>query len=338
MTPRPARRPRSVVRALAALVALPLLLSACAVALPEPDPDPTPPAPLPVLEVGQIEDVLADVGEVLVAGDAALDPALLGGRVGDPALSMRSAQYTLATRSDGARPLTALTVEDQVLVVAATDTWPRSVAVITTVPEGATVPLLLVLDQADARSPYLLRSWVRLFPGVETPQFAGPEVGSPVVAPDADGFVATPAAALTAYADVLANGEASASFPTFGADRYIEQLTGELAANRTALEGIADVTFAAAPAEGGLTALGTADGGVLVVGTITSTTTYAKTLEGATITLGGPVGEWLGDGTVGTTASATYTSTVAFAIPVAAEGATITVLGAERVLVDAAAS
>lgn len=328
MTARPIRRV-----ALPAVLALGL--AGCAVAIPDPQPDPVPAAPVSVLSETQVDAVLAAVTETLAAADGALDGEALAARLGDPALAMRRAQYTLAERSDGARALTPLTTQDQVVVVAATDAWPRTVMAVTTPPEGATVPLLIVVTQAEPRAPYTMRSWVRLFPGVETPAFASPEVGSPPVPADAGGLVATPSDTVARYADLLARGSESEHAGTFESDPYSESLAESLSSSRSTLEGIADVTFGADPVEDHLVALGTADGGALVVGTVITTTTYTKTLEGATLTLRGEVGEWLGDGDVPTSATATHLSTVAFYVPVAADGATITVLGAERVLSDA---
>lgn len=327
------RRPLG--RLLALLLVL-VTLAGCAAVLPEPDPDPTPPAAEPVLSVSQVEDVLAAVGEVLAAADAAGDPAILVERVGDPALAMRAAQYTLAERSAGERVPTPLTTDDQVLVVAASSTWPRTVMVVTTPPENTTAPLLLVLVQENARAPYLLRSWVRLFPEAVTPELAVPETGSAEVPADAEGLVASPRDVVARYADVLAYGEASSFFATFGTDPYISQLSDELATAVTALEanGIATVTFSAVPVDGYLAALATVDGGALVVGTITSTTTYTKNVEDATVTLGGALGQWLQVDEVTTSASAIHTSVVAFFVPVGTDGATVDVLGAERVLVD----
>lgn len=324
-------------RTVAALALSPVLLAGCAASVPETSPDPVPAEPLPVLSTEQVEEVLDAVGEVLAAADSAQDGALLDPRVGVPARDLRAAQYTLAERSDGSRAPTPLTTEEEVLVVAATDGWPRTVMAVTLPPEESTVHLLLVLEQEDPRSAYTLRSWARLFPGTETPELASPEVGSAQPDADAEGLVATPAETVARYADVLVNGSESEYAAQFETDPYAEQLAEGLASSRSTLEGIADVQFTAAPVEDQLAVLATADGGALVVGTIASTTTYDKTLEGSTVTLGGDVGDWLEDGDVGQTATVDHTSTVAFLVPADGDGETISVLGAERVLTSASA-
>lgn len=319
----------------AVALAATLTLAACAVALPQPDPEPEPPEPLPVLSTEQAGRVLAAVDEVLTTADAALDPAALPTRVEDPALTMRSAQYTLTQRSGGARPLGDITTDEQVLVIAASDSWPRSVLAVTPPPEGSATYLALVLRQDDPRSQYKLWGWVRLFPGVETPPMATPEAGSPELPPDAPGLVATPEETVAGYADFLVNGANSASASIFGTDPLAQSLAEGLATSRANLSGIADVGFAAEPVADQLVSFETAEGGAVVIGTIRTSTSYTKTLEGATLTLGSDIGQWLGDGNVPTAAAVTRDAVVAFSVPPAAEGAVVKVLGAEIVLVDA---
>lgn len=312
-----------------------LALAGCAPALPEPAPEPTPPAPLAVLDPDQAAAVITALDEVLVAGDSAKDAALLAPRVENPALSMRAAQYTLDERSDGQRAPTPLTTADQVRVVAATDTWPRTLIAVTEPPEGTTSPLVLTLKQDDPRDQYHLWTWARLLPGVETPPLANPETGSPQLPSDASGLVLTPTETVAAFADVLAKGDQSEHAATFTTNPFLEQVRSELQSQTSNLEGLARVELQAAPVEGAVYAMGTVDDGAVVVGVLTLSTTITKTLSGSTLTLGGPIGQWLGEGTIPSIAKVTYTAPVVFEVPAAADGATITVMGAERVLVDA---
>ena len=176
---------RAAVRLAAAAAATALLLAGCAGDVPQPAPEPAATAPLPVLDEDRIERILADVEETVEAADAALDPELLSDRLTGPALSMRQAEYRLSEASEGERTPTPLTTSSQVEVVAATDEWPRSLYVVSHVPDDANLPLLLVLTQEDARSQYKLWFWTSLLPGVQTPSTAHPEAGSPQLAPDA---------------------------------------------------------------------------------------------------------------------------------------------------------
>jgi hypothetical protein len=310
------------------------LLAGCAQEIPEPSPQPAASEPAPVLTVEQTESVLAAIGEVLAAADSSRDEAALSARLADPALKLRAAQYTLADRSDGEREPTPLTTEDQVLILGATEGWPRTVMAVTQPPSGQTAPLLIVVRQDNARSPYKLRAWVRLFAGIETPAMGSVEVGSLPLEKDAEGLRATPADTLTWYGDLLTTGSESEHADAFEEDPYVTALQAEVETGRTSLEGIAEITVNSLAERDGVIALQTADGGALVVGQLITSTGYKKTLSGSTLELSGEAGDWLGDGTVPALASVRHDSMVAFYVPPSADGK-ITVLGADRVLTDA---
>ena len=328
-------RPRSSgIRIAFAAVAGSLALAGCTQALPTPSPDAVSEVAMPVLTVEQVDGVLADVGSVLALADSSGDVSGLSDRLAEPALTIRSAQFRLNSLSGGSRPPSPLTTEDRVVVVAAENGWPRTLMAVTVTPASSTTPLLLVLRQQDARSPYLLTSWVSLFPGVETPAMAAPQVGSAMLAGDAEGLRATPADVLTWYGNVLSDGAESEHADAFAPDIYSEKLQEELETGRASVEGIGTIGLDALADTGGVVAFETADGGALVVGQVTTSTNYKKTLSGATLTLGGEAAAWLGDGAVPALASVRHDSMIAFYVP-ASESEQITVLGAERALTNA---
>lgn len=312
-----------------------VLLAGCAGAPPQADPEPEPREPLPALTVDQGDAVLNAVAETVAAADAALDEEALARRAAAPARDLRAAQYTLAERSDGERRPSPLTTEDQVLVVGATEGWPRTVMAVTQPPEGSNAPLLVVLEQSGPRDLYKLTSWVRLFPGVQTPEMAGPESGSAQLSGDAEGFLASPSETVARYGDLLAKGGESDHAEFFAPDPYVRQQREAVEANRSSLQGIADVRLTAAGQREGVVALETADEGALVVGLVETSIDYVKTLAGSTLSLGGEIGDWLGDGDVPSVANVRHASMVAFYVPPAGAGETVTVLGAERVLTSA---
>ena len=118
------RHPRRRV-ALLAVVAT-MGLAACAAPLPQPEPAPVPAVAPPATTISQSDDVLNDLGEVLAAGDEALDPALLTPRVDGPALAMRTAEYVRAKATANAKPPTLIPTQEQALILPQTDTWPRT--------------------------------------------------------------------------------------------------------------------------------------------------------------------------------------------------------------------
>ncbi len=327
-----------------ALAALPLfvVLAACTPPLPEPVPDADPAVVQPALGDVQVERVLSDLDAVvteadsaaLAAADAEDVPAavtsaadLLTPRVSGPAARMRQAQYLLSTES-GQDAITAIPSGAQTVVDPATDTWPRTLMVVTDPPQDVRAPLLLTLVQQDPRSQYQLVAWERLFGGVELPATMQPSIGSAQVPNDGGSAQLTPNEVLTQYADVLSKHGSSQYADVFASDplrtRTAEQRTAWVQAVD---EGSVTETFQVT--DDGPWALETAapEGGALVVGSITGVTTL--TLSDATLTFGGPTSVLLGKETVAKNLAITWLITVAFAVPPATSTDPITVVGAE---------
>lgn len=334
MTARPAPRPvgaahRRRSAGAAVVLAAALGLAACATPVPEPVPDAVPAVPPPVLTVTQSSSVLDQVGEVLAAGDAALDPAGLPARVTGPALAIRTAEYVRATATGGARPPVALPTSAQTLIVPSTTEWPRTQMVVTEQPDDLQAPLLLVLEQAGPREPYRLWGWARLGPSVEMPATERPEVGSEPVAPDDDSLLLSPAEAVAQYADVLTNGDASAYAATFPADFFRTALTEARAQTAASLQEIASVAETVSPVADQVTALRTDDGGAIVVGELSTVTT--ATLSQGSITLSDPFDAALaGVGSVSQNLVRTWTDVVALYVPPAGGEQQVRLLAAEH--------
>src|SRR5690606_13959778 len=211
-------------------------LAACADPPPEVRPEAVPVVAPPVMEPEQVERVLGDLGEVLAAGDAALEAERLTPRVGGPALTSRTAQYTVASALQDTAGITVLPTAPQVLIVPDEAAWPRTVVVVTEQPEDLQSPRLLVLRQEEPRAQYVLWGWARLLPGASMPPTADPSVGSAVLAPDAPDLLVTPGDVIAQYADVLANGDASEYAQSFEPDATREAITTTRESFRTAVE------------------------------------------------------------------------------------------------------
>ncbi|HLT85095.1 MAG TPA: hypothetical protein VKZ83_12755 [Phototrophicaceae bacterium] len=315
-----------------------LLLAGCAGDVPQPEPEPAATAPQPVLDESRIERVLEDVEETLDAGDAALDAELLTDRLAGPALAMRQAEYRLAEASDGERTPTPLTTNSQVEVVAATDEWPRSLYVISHVPDDANLPLLLVLTQEDARSQYKLWFWTSLLPGAQTPSTARPDAGSEQLAADAEGLVASPQETVELYSGLLADPSGEGA-DLFAEDPFRTGYAEMIAALRSTVEVAGEVRESYGVREGTVSAMATADGGALVVGVIDSRLYLRRTVEGSTLEAGGDIGLLMAqDPRIDGAAEAHYLVPVAFAVPPADSEEPIAVLGASQVLANVAVS
>lgn len=321
------------------LLALALGLGACAVPVPEFTPPPTEATAYPVMDESQLQRVLAGVNETLQEADAAESRAELTDRITGLAERMRGWEYALARATEEAdldEPYTPqpLGTDPAVAAVAATSEWPRWVMVITDPPEGGNLPLLLALTQEGPRDLYSLAGWVRLLPGVTTPQMHAPASGSAQLGPQAEGLVLSPEAAVEAYAELLSGEETEEGEAFAEEDPYREILDAEFEALSDSLEVAGRVRQVTTPV-GSALALETFDGGAIVFGGLKTVHTYEKTVSGAKMMVGDQVSA-LNDGQaeVDSELTAEYRHMVAFYIPPEGSEEPVNVLGAERVLRD----
>lgn len=318
-------------RAGAVVLAGCLALGACASPLPEPTPEAAQAVAPPVLTAGQSDTVLTRLGEVLAAGDAALDPALLAERVTGPALAARTAEYVRATATAGAKLPTVLPVEAQSSVVPDSTTWPRTQLVVTEQPEDLQAPRILVLQQASPREPYKLWGWARLGGGVQMPPTADIEIGSIPVALDDESLIVKPADVVAQYADVLTNGDASPHAANFASDFFRTTIEGRRAESQASVGAVGTATETYTPV-GDVIALSTADGGALVVAEMSTVTTLAITRGSLTLTDPFEVA-LAGKASVGNNLSRTWSDVIVFYVPPTGSVATqVQVLAAEHSL------
>lgn len=324
-------------RAASLLAALTLAMGACAVPVPEFTPPPAETQVYPVLDESRLDRVLAAINDTIAEADAEASRSELSDRVTGRAARMRGWEYALAKATEEAEledPYTPqpLGTHPAVTAVAATDEWPRQIMVITDPPEGGNVPLLLALEQETARDHYALTGWVRLMPGVTTPQMHAPASGSTQVEAEAEGFLLSPADTVAAYADIINDGEEADDYDLFAEDAYRGLLAEELEALTSSLRVAGRVTQETTRT-GPTVALETFDGGAIVFGGLKTVHTYEKTVANARMM----VGDWVsamndGESEVSTKLAAEYQQMIAFYVPAADSSEEITVLGAERVL------
>lgn len=321
-------------RAQGALIAVVgLLLAACATPLPEPSPDPVPAVPPPTLSAEQVRDILDEIGAVLSEADEELDEQRLAERVTGAALAIRAAEYTVNRALEDDVDLVTVPTSDRTIVVPTTETWPRSVLVVTEQPEDLQSPRLLVLTQAHPRADYQLASWSRLLPDRQVPPTFVPEVGSVPLGLDAEGLAATPAEVGEMYADVLKEGDDSPYASAFGDDIFRERL----GLVREQYENIAEqaggrFTERYTPDIEQTLAVSTADGGAIVVVPVETRTRI--TTDERELSLGRAERALLGKRTVGKRATFTWTGVVTFVVPPEGSDEPITVLAAEHVRTD----
>lgn len=312
------------------------LLAGCSTPLPEPAPEAVPAVAPPAVSVGQAQRILSKVADVVEAADAANDASGLKARLEGPALAIRTAEYV--RKSTGGPDVTVLPFDEQALVVPETTTWPRTQLVVTEQPDDLQAPRVLVLRQASPREPYRLWGWARLLPSVTTPATAAPEEGSPVLPPDAEGLLMTPADAVAQYADVLANGDGSAHAPKFAKDAFRSAIEAERASVVERLADAATLTQTYKPEGDPVVSVATVDGGAIVVSAITTTSTVTLAAPGGSITVE-PFYAALAGGatTAGTSLTRTFSGVVVMYVPPAGSDAQVQVLAGEQSVTGAAA-
>ena len=319
---------------MAAVAALALGLAACAEEpLPTPQPEEAASQPQAAVTDDQLDTVLERIGTALAAADANSDAEAFADRVVGPAATMRAAEYKLASLTDGDNTVTPLSTDPQVAIVTQSQEWPRAIDVVTEIPEGENLPLLLTLVQDEAQDNYALWAWVRLLPGTEMPATAVSGIGSPQLAADADTLQVSPSDAVAQYVDVLNSGDDSEYAAAFAADVFREGYAEETSTLDAAVSDAGEVTRTATVDDAGTQTLATTDGGAIVMAVIDSDLVVTRTVANATLTVGTELA-WGGEDEVEGSLTAHYLITVALYVPPQDSEDQIRVLGAEQVLCD----
>lgn len=175
------------------------------------------PAPAAVT-VPQLERIVAKISKVATEADAALDADSLSARFAGPALEQRLANYKIRAVAADVPPSAAIPASPLVLTLPQqTESWPRTVmTVIQDADTTSVAPTALVLSQETPRDKYLVEYAVQLEPESRV-DVAPAVVGAPLIAPDSRLLLMPPDEVAAAYADILAQGEASPSFALFEA-------------------------------------------------------------------------------------------------------------------------
>ncbi|MDO5700668.1 MAG: hypothetical protein Q4P36_04260 [Bowdeniella nasicola] len=288
----------------------------------------------PAITDDRLAEVINAIGEEVVAADAAQDPEQLKLRMTGAALAARSAQYTLATKSEGDRKPTALSFAPQLLMVPALADFPRHAAFVSSVPEGHNSPVLVSLVQEQARTPYHVDHWARLFPGVTFPQMPSTQEGVTSLAIDDTSLKTTPADALASYQAAI-NEPAGDTAKALGADPLRTSIQETVKALTDSLAEVGEASWTAGPPGEDIIALRTADGGAVVLGTVPTTLELKKTVRRAKLQISDDLATLAGDEPVANTLKASYQIMVALYVPAKDSDESIAPLGGEQVLLKA---
>lgn len=211
-----------------ACVALVVPLTACEGRLPTPAAD-TSTKVAPDLTETQEKKIRLKILKTIDEADQAKNPDGYAAVMGGPQLDIRISQTTINQRGGGMSQYATIPKDIAQTVIPTDDGWPRSVFTITTTTEDQQSKRLLVFDQESAQQNYKLMAMARLFEGAKLPKFEIPTLGSQMGTAKDEKLVATPADALTQYADVLQNGSKSQYASKFADDLLRQELANTTA-------------------------------------------------------------------------------------------------------------
>lgn len=285
----------------------------------------------PALTDKQIKDVFSSLNDVMVKGDSQLSSKVLAERVENPALEMRSTQYTIASKEK--KKVEPLPLKAGTITVTASKDWPRVVVNMTS--DGPDKPTFVhAIRQNDARSQFKLWQWVRLFPKESVPKTAVTSKGAPVVDMNAKGFKASPKKAVDDYGANVLNADKLKAVG-FNDDPLAQIIRSNDKAYRSAVGDRYSFGHSVTPAKD-MMALKLEDGGALVFAHYTDTIAMKRSNSRAQLKLKGDVATLMGDGgQADAGATLVFDATVLMVIPEQKSKEPLKVIGAEHVLVSA---
>lgn len=303
---RPARRRRRML-VIPALGLTALLAAGCSAeswpqigeGAPSPSPSPTVIAPdnqkPPAVTDAQATRILQTISSTLEEADTALDVDLASTRLDGPALAARTTEYALRTELPDTTPPSVIpTDEVEVVLPEATDKWPRTVLMLSKGTSDDTVPpVILMMTQADPWSNYKVTDMAEMAADAEFPAVAATWLGTSLVPQDSAFLRVAPGELATIFADVVDQGEKSASYDLF--DEQALNLAKSIVDSRQVIvqklvdNGAADTskaTFDMMPTGTAPVSMTTLDSGAIVAVSLTDVESVTPTSADAVIRFG----------------------------------------------------
>ncbi len=294
-----------------------------------PSPSAAPDTLTPVMTKVQLVRVLEEIVGAIEASDAELDRETIELRVAGAALAMRRAEYNLlriTEAEDKPAPIQAGPI--QLFLPSATDTWPRSVMVVT----GEEQLQLLVLRQESARENYVLVHYANLLPGTAFPEVSAEAVGANIVKSDSKFLAFEPEKLPEAVGDLINNaGDSAWSALVDPENKYVMDLAA-VQQNLTETLSNANLSFEHKLGDRNIDMLATADGGALAAVYMIDTYTIIPKSPGDAVAVTGNEALLLGTGGSSTGIETRYGSMLIFHIPSTGSDQPVRLLGATQQL------
>lgn len=298
------------------------------------------PSPIPAPELitaavtkDQAQRVLREVASIVARADRELDREVLETRVAGPALESRRFAYNLARRfeEEDRTPAPILANPIQLFLPPATDTWPRTMVLVT----GEEQPQLLILRQGSPRDTFKLYQYFDLLPGIDFPEVAAETVGANQLRQDSRFLKVSPEILAEATGDLLNNGANSSWAELIDPENeYIRDLSADQRALVESLEN-ANLSFDHEMSDYPLTLVSTADGGALAGIYMIDTYTIIPREPGDAVAISGDEAVLLGSAGSATGIETRYGAMLLFHIPAAGSEDPINLLGATQQLLTA---
>ena len=323
------------------------LLSGCQDPGQPPEVYPGPEGPSqPKLGPERMQVILSQVQAALKAGDEALDVTFLTPRVSGSASEFRAASYEIIKKvPEHADSLTRPSAQTIVPLASAEDTFPRYALALVEAEEEDGLPYFIGLQQNDATSNYTAWGWVRQAAGIEMPTVPGIEFGAQIVPEDANDLYMSPLEAINGYISVLNDGHHNGDLnDDFIEDPFQQTVHEDIQAERARInEGVEQdevATVREIYQRRGSEYLGlrTADGGAIVMASLTSTRRLEVRSGLVSYAQENLVTKLLGTTEFSNEIIRDYGTTILLYIPPAQEDARIQPIGAYKVLLSASGS
>lgn len=302
----------------------------------------------PAVTQAQAGQILERVAATVAQADSTLDATLAGTRLADAMLDERTANYTIRGKFSSQAALAAIPTAPLMLVLPQSmSEWPRSVVTVIADPaKEKDTPVIAVLQQQDAWSPYKLSYLSNLTASSTVPDVAPAEIGARSVPPESPFLLLPPAQVAAAYADVLQNGDNSASAALFDAESdefraKVQAKRDEQRAqfNQSAAE-TGTIDFGSLAGSYAPVSLATIESGAIVAVSVFETETVKPTTSDATIKLDGDSPNETVQALTGTTSSnkgyeTTFSDQLFFYVPNKAAGGKIQLLAFDSHVLNA---
>lgn len=249
----------------------------------------------PAVGEKQADRVVADIVATIAKADADRDIELAETRLTGPALEARRTDYALRGKLADREPQVASPRDEvSILLPEATDSWPRTVLVLTVAEDDETVaPVMLSMTQADPWSNYRVTDIAEMPASGQFPDVAPAWLGTTRVPAESPFLSLAPKDLAAAFADFVDAGDKSEFAGSF--DEVAQKLAADVRASRdTVVKGLAEknasktskASFDMKPASAEPMSMATLDSGAIVAVSVVDTETVTPTTGDAVIRFG----------------------------------------------------